>query len=101
MWLMLQQPEPDDYVVATGEAHSVEEAAAVAFTRVGLDWRDYVHEDPALRRPAEVDHLIGSAAKARERLGWQPGVGFKQLIELMVDADLESVRQERLLASQK
>jgi GDPmannose 4,6-dehydratase len=94
MWLMLQQDQPDDYVVATGEEHSVQEAAAVAFAHVGLDWRDYVREDPALLRPAEVDHLIGNAAKVRARLGWQPTVNFQGLLELMVDADLDNVGRE-------
>ena len=94
MWCMLQQDQADDYVVATGEEHSVQEAAAVAFAHVGLNWRDYVREDPALLRPAEVDHLIGNAAKARARLGWLPTVSFKELLELMVDADLENVRRE-------
>ncbi|MFQ5665985.1 MAG: GDP-mannose 4,6-dehydratase [Candidatus Binatia bacterium] len=94
MWLMLQQQAPDDYVVATGEDHSVQDAASIAFARVGLDWRQYVREDPAFLRPAEVDHLIGNPAKARARLGWQPTVGFRELIELMVDADLELVTRE-------
>jgi GDPmannose 4,6-dehydratase len=94
MWMMLQQEQPDDYVVAAGEEHSVEEAAGVAFAHVGLDWRQYVHEDPTLRRPAEVDHLIGNPAKARARLGWRPTVGFQELIQLMVDADLAAVRRE-------
>jgi GDPmannose 4,6-dehydratase len=94
MWLMLQQDEPDDYVVAMGEEHSVQEAAAIAFAHVGLDWRAYVREDRSLIRPAEVDHLIGDSAKARQRLGWRPTVGFQQLIEGMVDADLDLVRRE-------
>jgi len=94
MWLMLQQDQPDDYVVATGQEHSVQEAADVAFAHVGLNWRDYVREDAALLRPAEVDHLIGDATKARARLGWQPSLSFKGLIELMVDSDLDSVRHE-------
>ena len=94
MWLILQQDQPDDYVVATGEEHSVQEAAEVAFGHVGLNWRDHVREDPALLRPAEVDHLIGNAAKARAKLGWKPTVSFKGLMELMVDADLDSVRRE-------
>jgi GDPmannose 4,6-dehydratase len=88
MWSMLQQPEPGDYVVATGEAHSVREFAELAFGRAGLDWRQFVREDPALRRPAEVDHLIGDASKARRVLGWRPTVAFGQLVEMMVDADL-------------
>jgi GDPmannose 4,6-dehydratase len=94
MWMMLQQEQPDDYVVATGEEHSVEEAARVAFAHVGLDWRQHVREDPELRRPAEVDHLIGNPAKARARLGWRPTVGFHELIQLMVDADLAVVHRE-------
>src|SRR5262249_49119064 len=94
MWLALQQDQPEDYVVATGEQHSVQEAADIAFAHVGLDWRQYVQQDPTLLRPAEVDHLIGNPAKARARLGWRPTVGFHELIELMVDADLELVREE-------
>ena len=89
MWLMLQQREAEDYVVATGEAHSVRELCQVAFARVGLDWQRHVVVDPALVRPAEVDHLIGDASKARRVLGWAPKVGFRELIEMMVDADLE------------
>jgi GDPmannose 4,6-dehydratase len=87
MWLMLQQPEPDDYVIATGESHTVRELAEIAFRRVGLDWSAYVREDPTLKRPAEVDLLIGDASKARSVLGWRPKVNFGQLIEMMVDAD--------------
>ncbi len=87
MWLMLQQPEPDDYVVATGETHTVRELAEIAFRRVGRDWREFVREDPSLKRPAEVDLLIGDASKARRVLGWQPKVGFTELVEMMVDAD--------------
>ena len=89
MWLMLQQGEPDDYVIATGEAHSVRELVDVAFAQVGLDPEDYVELDPALLRPAEVDHLIGDASKAREKLGWEPRTSFEELIRMMVDADLE------------
>jgi len=89
MWSMLQQDAPDDYVVATGVSHSVRDLVEVAFGHAGLDWQPYVRQDPALIRPAEVDHLIGDAAKARARLGWSPTVDFKQLIEMMVDADLE------------
>ncbi len=88
MWLMLQQPEPDDYVIATGETHSVRELVEVAFARVGLHWQDFVVVDPALVRPAEVDLLIGDASKAKAQLGWTPRTSFRQLIELMVDADL-------------
>src|ERR1700687_426121 len=94
MWLMLQQETPDDYVVASGESHTVQDVVTVAFARAGLDWRQYVREDPALLRPAEVDHLIGDATKAHDCLGWQPAVRFDELIGLMVDADLEAVRRE-------
>ena len=88
MWLMLQQAEPDDYVIATGVSHSVRELVEIAFGRVGLDWKKYVKTDPEFLRPAEVDHLIGSSDKARQVLGWTPQVDFRQLIEMMVDADL-------------
>jgi GDPmannose 4,6-dehydratase len=87
MWRMLQQSEPGDYVVATGEAHSVREFASLAFARAGLDWRQFVREDAQLRRPAEVDELIGDASKARAVLGWQPTVSFEGLVNMMVDAD--------------
>ena len=89
MWLMLQQDKADDYVIATGETHSVRELVEVAFGAVNLDWKKYVVEDPALRRPAEVDLLVGDAGKARRQLGWKPEVTFTQLIQLMVKADLE------------
>jgi GDPmannose 4,6-dehydratase len=89
MWLMLQQPEADDYVVATGMSHSVRDLVTVAFGHAGLDWQKHVRQDPAMLRPAEVDQLIGNAAKARERLGWTPAVSFEQLVRMMVDADLE------------
>jgi len=89
MWLMLQQDEPDDYVIATGEAHSVQELVEIAFGHAGLAWRDYVQTDPAFLRPAEVDHLIGDASKARTTLGWKPTVTFDGLVRMMVDADLE------------
>lgn len=95
MWLMLQQSQPDDYVIAAGEAHSVRELCEVAFARVGLDWQKCVVVDPALIRPAEVDHLIGDASKAGRLLGWEPSVTFQQLIELMVDADLAAIRNGR------
>jgi GDPmannose 4,6-dehydratase len=89
MWLMLQQPEPDDYVIATGIAHSVQDLVEIAFSRAGLDWKKYVKLDPKLIRPAEVDHLIGDSSKARTKLGWMPAVDFKRLVEMMVDADIE------------
>ena len=89
MWLMLQQEQPDDYVIATGVAHSVRDVVEVAFGRIGLDWRQHVRVDPALIRPAEVDHLIGDASKAARVLGWRPTVDFRALIEMMVDADLD------------
>ena len=88
MWLMLQQDHPDDFVIATGVSHSVQELIEVAFGRVGLDWTKHVYQDPALIRPAEVDHLLGDSTKARERLDWQPKVNFTQLVEMMVDADV-------------
>ena len=87
--------QPDDYVIATGVSHSVRELVEIAFAHVGLDWQKYVRVDPALLRPAEVDHLIGDASKARRQLGWTPAVDFKQLIEMMVDADLERLRRHR------
>ncbi len=89
MWLMLQQDAPDDYVIATGETHSVMELVEAAFARAGLDWRRHVVEDQELRRPAEVDLLEGDYSKAKRVLGWQPKVGFRELIDMMVDADLK------------
>ncbi|MGD0265389.1 MAG: GDP-mannose 4,6-dehydratase [Candidatus Methylomirabilota bacterium] len=88
MWRMLQQPTPDDYVIATGETHSVRDLCEIAFARVGLDWEEHVVVDPKLVRPAEVDLLQGDAAKAKRVLGWLPRVSFRQLIEMMVDADM-------------
>ena len=87
MWLMLQQESPDDYVIATGETHSVREFLAEAFSHVGLDWEDYVEIDPKYYRPAEVDLLVGDGSKARTTLGWEPTTHFKDLVQLMVDAD--------------
>ena len=89
MWLMLQHDRPDDYVVATGETHTVRELVETAFRRVGLDWRKFVVEDPSLVRPAEVDLLIGDPGKARRQLGWRPRVNFLELIHMMVEADLK------------
>ena len=94
MWLMLQQSEADDYVVATGEKHSVQEVVDVAFRHAGLDPAEHMAVDPALIRPAEVNHLCGDFTKARTKLGWRPKVGFKELIEMMVDADLARVSDE-------
>jgi GDPmannose 4,6-dehydratase len=94
MWRMLQQPKPDDYVVATGESHTVRDLVEIAFGCVGLDWRKHVVEDPALLRPAEVEQLIGDASKARRGLGWAPHVSFHELVEMMVRADLERLRSK-------
>jgi GDPmannose 4,6-dehydratase len=92
MWMMLQGDEPRDYVVATGVAHTVRDLCEIAFARVGLDFRDHVIADPSLIRAAEVDHLLGDATRIRHELGWEPSVDFRQLVELMVDADLEHLR---------
>ena len=89
---MLQQDRPDDFVVATGETHTVQELVEVAFGHVGLDWRDHVVQDERFMRPAEVDLLVGDASRARAELGWQAEVGFEQLVRMMVDADLERLR---------
>jgi GDPmannose 4,6-dehydratase len=91
MWLMLQQDQPDDYVIATGETHSVREFLELAFSYVNLDWQNYVEFDQRYLRPAEVDLLIGDATKAQEKLGWEPSVTFKQLVALMVEADLQAL----------
>ena len=93
MWLMLQQDEPDDYVIATGEAHAVHEFLGEAFSYVGLDWHKLVEIDPKYYRPAEVDCLLGDASKARQKLGWQPKTKFKELVRLMVDADMEAAQR--------
>jgi GDPmannose 4,6-dehydratase len=95
MWLMLQTDVPDDYVIATGETHSVREFLDEAFGMLDLDWKEYVEKDPRYYRPAEVDLLLGDATKARERLGWKPEVDFKQLVRLMVEHDLELARHEQ------
>jgi GDPmannose 4,6-dehydratase len=94
MWLMLQQDEPDNYVISTGETHSVEEFCRLAFSHVGLDYQDYVEVDPRFLRPAEVDLLVGDASKAKEALGWEPAVSFEQLVGIMVSADLELVKSQ-------
>jgi GDPmannose 4,6-dehydratase len=93
MWRMLQQARADDYVVATGEAHTVRELVEIAFGALGLDWRQHVREDPALLRPAEVERLVGDASKARRVLGWAPRVSFRELVEMMVRADLERLQR--------
>ena len=96
---MLQQDEPDDFVVSTGETHSVQEFCELAFSHVGLEWQDHVVQDERFMRPAEVDLLIGDATKASDKLGWQPTTTFDELVAMMVDADLELVaRQQRNLA---
>jgi GDPmannose 4,6-dehydratase len=95
MWLMLQQQKPDDFVIATGVSHSVRDLIEIAFARVGLGWQKHVRVDPALLRPAEVEHLLGDATKAKKELGWTPSVDFKQLVEMMVDADLARLGAKR------
>jgi len=96
MWRMLQQPEGDDYVVATGETHSIRDLLAVAFDVVGIEnWQDYVEHDRGLLRPAEVDALVGDAAKARQKLRWAPRVGFTELVRMMVESDLEQMQSRK------
>ncbi|MBA3445037.1 MAG: GDP-mannose 4,6-dehydratase [Gemmatimonadales bacterium] len=95
MWRMLQQPTPQDYVIGTGRAHSVRELVEAAFGHVGLDWREHVVTDPKFMRPAEVDLLMADASKARRELGWSPQVAFRELIAMMVDADLERLTSRR------
>jgi GDPmannose 4,6-dehydratase len=91
MWMMLQQDQADDYVIATGVSHSVRQLVETAFAHVGLDWQKYVRIDPAFLRPAEVDHLIGDASKAKRVLGWEPSVSFEKLVAMMVDADIATL----------
>ena len=93
MWRILQQPEPEDFVLATGITHSIRELLEIAFSTVGLDWRHYVDIDPKFLRPAEVDFLCGDAKKAREKLGWQPEIKFEELIRMMVEADVEAMQR--------
>ena len=95
MWLMLQQPQPDDYVVATGETHSVRELCEVAFGHLGLDYREMIVQDQRFFRPAEVDLLVGDSSKAGRVLGWEPSVTFRELIQRMVDADMEALKSGR------
>ncbi len=97
MWLMLQQDEPEDYVVATGETYSVRQFLEETFSYLDLNWEDYVEFDERYMRPAEVDLLLGDATKAHEKLGWKPKVGFKELVQMMVDADMELAKRERTL----
>jgi GDPmannose 4,6-dehydratase len=97
MWMMLQQPKPDDYVIATGESHTVREFLNIAAAYVGLDWQDYVELDPRYLRPTEVDALCGDASKARARLGWTSHLGFEELVHRMIKHDLELARQEEIL----
>lgn len=95
MWLMLQQPQPEDYVIASGEAHSVRDFCQVAFEHLGLDYRDYVQEDATAYRPVEPVELVGNAEKARKQLGWAPEVKFRELVGQMVDADMELLHEEK------
>ena len=94
MWMMLQADDPDDFVIATGETHTVRDMVEIAFARKGLDPDEYVEIDPKYYRPSEVDHLLGDASKAKEKLGWEPKVRFKELVELMVDADVASLEDQ-------
>ena len=100
MWRMLQEDEPDDFVIASGVEHSIQECVDIAFGHAGLDPEQYVKTDPQFLRPAEVDHLVGDSSKARERLGWEPRVSFRELIEMMVDADLDRLSGEPEATSQ-
>jgi GDPmannose 4,6-dehydratase len=97
MWMMLQQDTPDDYVISTDETHSVREFCEKVFGRLDLDYRDFVEIDSRYFRPAEVDLLLGTSQKARQKLGWQPRVSFDGLIDLMVDADMDLARKEQVL----
>jgi GDPmannose 4,6-dehydratase len=97
MWLMLQQDEPEDYVIAMNELYSVRDFCEKTFGRLGLDYRDFVEVDPRYYRPAEVDLLLGDSTKARTRLGWSPRTSFEQLVDMMVEGDLELARREALL----
>jgi GDPmannose 4,6-dehydratase len=94
MWMMLQQPDADDYVIATGRTHSVQQLVETAFSHVDLDWKKHVVIDPKFIRPAEVDMLIGDATKARTKLGWEPQVTFEELVATMVEADLARLKQQ-------
>jgi GDPmannose 4,6-dehydratase len=98
MWMMLQEPEPDDYIVATEETHSIREMCEAAFGYLDLDWKEYVVQDPRFMRPAEVDILIGDAGKAHRVLGWEPSVSFEELVQMMVDSDIKLLKRENGLA---
>ena len=98
MWLMLQQEKPEDYVIATGETHSVRELVEIAFNQVSLGWKEYVITDENLYRPAEVHELRGDFKKAREKLGWQPMVSFNEMVQMMVDADLKVVKNHTTIS---
>jgi len=93
MWLMLQQDEPDDYVIATGEEHSVRELVETAFSHLGLEWEKYVVQDPKFFRPVDLNMLVGDSSKARKRLGWKPSVSFDELVKLMVDSDVKELEK--------
>ncbi len=101
MWLMLQQEKPDDYVIATGQTHSIREFLDLAFERVGLDWNKYVEIDQRYFRPADVDLLQGDASKARNVLSWKPKVDFEELVAMMIDADWELAKQEKFLVNNR
>jgi GDPmannose 4,6-dehydratase len=100
MWLMLQQPKPDDYVICTGEGHTVKEFLDETFGILGLDWKQYVEFDPEYLRPSEVDNLRGDNSKALQQLGWKPKTSFKRLVNLMVSEDLNLAKQEKLIKTQ-
>jgi GDPmannose 4,6-dehydratase len=95
MWMMLQQDTPDDYVIGTAEAHTVREFVELAFSTAELDWREYVEVDPRYFRPAEVDYLLADASKARKVMGWEPTVTFKELVRIMVNADMKELEARR------
>ena len=95
MWLLLQAEEPDDYVVATGETHSVKEFLKATFAHLDLDWKEYVESDPRYMRPTEVDQLLGDYSRIKDELGWEPKVSFQQLVEMMVDSDMRLAKAEQ------
>jgi GDPmannose 4,6-dehydratase len=101
MWMMLQQDQADDYVIATGVSHSVKQLVEIAFGHAGLEWQKYVRIDPAFMRPAEVDHLIGDATKAKRELGWEPTVTFEQLVAMMVEEDLVRLKLRPVLGHER